>query len=425
MRSHSLFEKIFVLSIVILIVAFVVSIAPSLSYAKGAGNGASGAGDGGVGAPSGGGRSSVSSGDDSGIAGPNAGGTVNGAVNHSDNEGNARPVSVSSVGGEYFVTLTVNGDIEYSADEPATYTLRWTSPASVTGCRSTGDSAGGKWRSPSGSYNLPRSGSQVLSDVTAGEYFHTIYCRGSYVASPPAGRDGPDGGRAGEGGGRGALMDAVDRLNFLAQSGSGGDRGLGTRINFTTYATVFVDVSPNGLDEPSVSLEVAHLDQEDWTSNLTITAGEDVRLRWSSSNATRCLGTQFTTSDRTTGTETDVTEPAGGDRTYTIRCYNGATNAFPSATDTARVSAGGGPTISAGPSLVDACETTTISWNVYEIGGCTITGSDNRPFGPETLSGEGSATSYPVCGQYTYTLFCPDVGVTSVQVRPRILIEEI
>lgn len=219
---------------------------------------------------------------------------------------------------------------------------------------------------------------------------------------------------------------ALDSRMLLAQADrGGGPEGAARRVHFTASAWVYSTVNPSDLETPSVSLEVSPLDEDTWSERLEILPGEQVKLRWSSSDATRCLGTEFSTSGQTSGTETNVAEPSGGDRRYTIRCYNGPTDLHPSATDFVTVSVAGGPEISADPSLVNRCETTTIRWNVHELTSCSITGSDNQPFGPSVLEGEGSAVSQPICGQFTYTLSCPGVEDTEVRVRPRIYIEEI
>lgn len=385
-----------------------------------AGKGASDRGDVGSspGGTTGGGQTSASSGDDSGITGPKSAGTVKGAVSH--HSGAERPVAASSAP-TIALSFFVNGAEEYSGTEPAGYTLSWSSSAQVTGCRAAGDTANGKWASSGGMYTLSRNGSQALAGIAAGTYRHFIECRGQYTVQSEQDRDR---GR----GNSGALFNAIlalNPLNLLAQANRGGPEAAARRVNFTVSSWVDVVVNPSGLADPSVSLEVAPLVEDVWSERLEILPGEQVKLRWSSSNATRCLGVAFSTNGQTSGIEEHVTEPTAGNRRYTIRCFNGPTDLHPSATDLVTVSVAGGPEISADPSLVNRCETTTIRWNVHELTGCTITGSDNQPFGPSSIGGEGSAASYPVCGQFTYTLSCPGLADTEVRVRPRIHIEEI
>lgn len=404
------------LSVAILLVVFCsFAVASSEVQAKGAGNGDGG---GGVGGSSGGGRAGAQAGDDSGIAGAKAAGTTKGAVSHHSDPG--RPVSASSIP-TITLSFLVNDAEEYSGTEPATYTLSWTSSAQVNGCRAIGDTANGKWSSPgSGLYNLARSGSQTLAGVAAGTYRHGIKCRGQYAVQSERNR-----GREGSS----ALFNAIlafNPLNLLAQAGrGGGPEGAARRVAFTITSWVDVTVSSSGLETPSVFLEVSLLDEDSWSERVAIDPGAQVKLRWSSQHATRCLGTGFSTSGQTSRTEENIVEPSSGERRYAIRCFNGPTNHHPSATDFVTVSVLGGPEIWADPPLVNRCETTTIRWNVYELVGCSITGSDNQPFGPNVLENEGSAVSQPICGQFTYTLSCPSVGDNEVRVRPRIHIEEI
>ena len=385
-----------------------------------AGKGASDRGD--VGSSPGvggsGGKGAATSGDDSGITGPKSAGTAKGAVSH--HSGAERPVAASSVP-TITLTFLVNGAEEYTGTEPAGYTLSWSSSAQVNGCRAAGDTANGKWASSGGMYNLPRSGSKALTGVAAGTYRHVIECRGQYTVQSEPDRDQGRGNSS-------ALFNAIaafNPLNLLAQANRDGGAAAVQGVNFTVTSWVDITVNPSGLDDPSVSLELSPLDEDSWSETLEILPGEQVKLRWSSADATRCLGTQFSTSGQTSGAETNVSEPVGGDRRYSITCYNGPTDLHPSATDFVTVSVAGGPEISADPSLVNRCETTTIRWNVHELTGCTITGSDNQPFGPSSIEGEGSAASHPVCGQFTYTLSCPGLADTEVRVRPRIHIEEI
>lgn len=80
---------------------------------------------------------------------------------------------------------------------------------------------------------------------------------------------------------------------------------------------------------PTAKLEVrtagGNSSNPSWTTNnISINTGENVRLRWSSTNATSCTkvsGSGFSTGGATSGTDTDVNEPsAGSSRTFEVSC---------------------------------------------------------------------------------------------------------
>ena len=76
------------------------------------------------------------------------------------------------------------------------------------------------------------------------------------------------------------------------------------------------------LANPTVRLR-RRIGNEPWSSaGISINSGDQVGLKWSSTNATNCTGTGtgFTV-DSTDGTDTDITEPApGSEEIYTVEC---------------------------------------------------------------------------------------------------------
>ncbi len=169
--------------------------------------------------------------------------------------------------------------------------------------------------------------------------------------------------------------------------------------------------------------------------DLTITSGEKVALQWSSTNATVCIGENFSTSQVSTGGATAATvgtvsdvDPTPSPRTYTVRCYNAARD---SATDsltvtTAGTSIAGTPTLIVTPNRVRYGEPTTVYGDLNGNTGCTLSSPTHSTI---TVSGGVSAPnpySYSMSniqGETTFTLTCPlktpVTGVVRVLASPR------
>ena len=160
---------------------------------------------------------------------------------------------------------------------------------------------------------------------------------------------------------------------------------------------------------------------------MTINPGENVELRWAS-DGTRCTGdAHFSTgpSSPASGTQQTVTEPANGDRTYTVRCYDGSGPSAPSTTDTATVTiSGGDPTISANPLVVDCGSTSTVTWNANGHPGCAVSGTNGDTVGTPPLT-TGSGATDALYGETVYTIRCSDSTPASVTIRVRPMFEEI
>ncbi len=194
-------------------------------------------------------------------------------------------------------------------------------------------------------------------------------------------------------------------------------------------ATVTVTTPPPA--PTNVDLDIRKAGTSTWTDTVTINAGEQVELNWTSTGATRCVGdAHYSTggSSPTNGTQSTVAEPASGNRTYTVTCYNGPGSGDPSTSAVASVSAStitGDPEITANPTLVDYNMPGTVLWTLNGHTGCTVIGANGDIVG-SNLTTDGSGATAPLLGETTYTLSCPDGGnADSVTIRVRPRFEEI
>jgi len=139
---------------------------------------------------------------------------------------------------------------------------------------------------------------------------------------------------------------------------------------------------------------------------LTISALQEVELRWDSTNATSCTGdTNYSTGGADEGTTAVVAEaPGGQSRTYTVTCSKSGD----SDQDTVQVDRDvpvSPPTITANPDRVRQGETATITGNLNGHTGCAITGGNTNITVPDGTT-SFSYTSAAILGETTLTLEC-------------------
>lgn len=149
-------------------------------------------------------------------------------------------------------------------------------------------------------------------------------------------------------------------------------------------------------------------------NSLTIRTGDEVRLMWSSQNATRCDAVEqngFATGGARSGTDTTIDEPVTNRITFTITC-TGQGGARSETVDVVRQSAG--PQLEVNPSRVRAGEAVTLSWNTTDSDptSCRLTGRDVPPR-YATIAGLPSHTGQTTAADdirvdvtTTYTLTC-------------------
>ncbi len=176
-------------------------------------------------------------------------------------------------------------------------------------------------------------------------------------------------------------------------------------------------------------------------SSSSITTGQSSTLTWSSSNATSCTGTNFSTGGAVSGTRSvsplvtttysiSCTGPGGTGsdvKTVTFTCTptnicsgNTVVNSCTGATvQSCSYQCGAGacitpppPSFNAGsgttghlqvkPQIVPKSGTATVLWNVSNVSACSVTGSNGQTW--NAIS--GSSTTLPITQQTTFTLAC-------------------
>jgi hypothetical protein len=180
---------------------------------------------------------------------------------------------------------------------------------------------------------------------------------------------------------------------------------------------------------PTANLEVQNVTTAGaWTGNdIDIAGGDQISLRWSSTNANLgCSGTHFTaTGNAQSGTQNAVTEPTSGNYiTYRVRCVgDGGVASDLLKVDKPDVP----PMVYSQKPIVVSGEEVTIEWN---------TGSHDPLYckvnGPEInidplVSGSGNQ-SFNILNEQKYTIICDETaigfGITSdeviIKVLPRI-----
>jgi len=171
----------------------------------------------------------------------------------------------------------------------------------------------------------------------------------------------------------------------------------------------------NNDNAPTVILEVHNVTEDDsWTSdNITIAGGDQIELRWQSTNVSSCSGGNFATGGATSGLDSNVTEPAANtSRTYTVSCTGSRGNA----SDVLVVTAGAGTVgeVEVDPSIVRKGDPVEVTWT-GATDACTLTG----PGVNMTTSEPSGSTQITVNGESTYTLTCPGgTDTATVKVLP-------
>ncbi len=159
--------------------------------------------------------------------------------------------------------------------------------------------------------------------------------------------------------------------------------------------------------KPTVTL-YRKINNGSWsTANATINSGDQVQLKWVSSNAKSCTasaGSGFATQGRTSGTDTSIDEPsAGSSNSYKVTCSDGKNyvsdtititkrNTPPTATLYRKVNNG---SWSASDATIKEGDTVQLKWTSTNATTCTPTGggfsTGNKTSGTDTDVNEPSA----------------------------------
>ena len=166
----------------------------------------------------------------------------------------------------------------------------------------------------------------------------------------------------------------------------------------TTTTSYFVTCT-NGSASASVSATVtvtAPAPTASLTANpASITSGQSSTLTWSSTNATSCTGTGFSTGNAISGS---VTVAPTTTTTYFVTCTNGSASASVSATVTVT---GTAPTASltANPASITSGQSSTLTWSSTNATSCTGIGfsTSNAVSGSVSVTPATTATYFVTC----------------------------
>lgn len=161
---------------------------------------------------------------------------------------------------------------------------------------------------------------------------------------------------------------------------------------------------PTPTEPPTATLEARNITTGGaYTNILTITPGDQIGLRWSSTDATGCSGTNFSTGGSTSGTQNNVSEPVAGDsKTYTVLCA-GSGNPGSDSIEVTSVPVIA-PTVSSNETIVTLGNTATVNWdlNGNNPASCTFTGSGV----PGSINAQTGSFDLVVQGETTIKLSC-------------------
>ncbi len=180
------------------------------------------------------------------------------------------------------------------------------------------------------------------------------------------------------------------------------------------------------IDAPTATLEAKNLTADSsWSgSSISLQVGDELSLRWNSTNSVSCSGGNFTiTGNTTSGTTTDVTEPALGETIiYTLACLGANSNTVYDTITT--IGTGTPPTITncSGREIVRSGDSVNICWDMGSAASCNVTGPNlNLTLDGSSTSGTETVT---ILNESTYTIDCGMGGSEEVTVSILPTIEE-
>ena len=180
---------------------------------------------------------------------------------------------------------------------------------------------------------------------------------------------------------------------------------------------------------PTATLEQRIGNSGTWSgSNVTINVGQQVHLKWSSTNADSCTGSgtgfsTYSTGGSLSGTDYSITEPtAGTSTTYTVTCTQGTattsdsitvTNAStPTLTATLEQRIGNSGTWSTSNVTINVGQQVHLKWSSTNASSCTGSGGVGgfSTGASSTTSGTDDTITEPTAGtSTTYTVTCTGV----------------
>jgi hypothetical protein len=168
-------------------------------------------------------------------------------------------------------------------------------------------------------------------------------------------------------------------------------------IDFVTFADTSLSIGDavSGTPAPVATFSA---------SPTTVSSGGAVTLTWSSTNSNTCTGTNFSTSNATSGSS--IVNPTTN-TTYTLTC----TGAGGTDIESAAVTVSPAPvlTFSASPTSITNGSSTTLTWSTANATSCTSSGGWSG-----ARAASGSLVVSPTATT-TYTLSCTGAGGTDVE----------
>ncbi len=150
-----------------------------------------------------------------------------------------------------------------------------------------------------------------------------------------------------------------------------------------------------------------------YASPATIVQGKSTKLFWSSSNATSCTGTGFSTGGTTAGSQTTRVFDTAGEFSYQVVCTDD--DGVPSRPSFAKVEvlavlAPVNVLISANPVRVKKDTNTSVSWSAFGVDSCVVSGPTGTLASGSSDAQKSFVTSSPqtvtITKQSTFTITC-------------------
>ena len=231
----------------------------------------------------------------------------------------------------------------------------------------------------SGSYSYQWSGTDNLSDTTQATNAHAYSTAGNHTAYVTVYDN-----------------DNADIIGFTTCANAS---------NTNDFVTI---TSPPPPAPDTASLEISPSGENTWGNTATVHVGDDIDLRWSSSGASSCTGTGFSTNTETDGSATVSNLATTGDTTYTLQCGTASDSATVTVVDTL--------SLETTALFVRRGDTATLEWDTGGRLLCKISALTGDSLG-DLISGlpslTGTMTTEPIYGSITYTLECADDGETA------------
>ena len=201
---------------------------------------------------------------------------------------------------------------------------------------------------------------------------------------------------------------ATQGPGFSTGGATSGSVSSGAIFNTTTYAITCTNSSGSASNSATVTVNsvppVNNPTANIYVSPSSVNQGQPTTISWSSTNATSCYGTGFSTGNATSGSTSSGA--IYSTTTYSVTCTNSSGSAYDSATVTVNSAPPvNNPTanISANPTSISSGNTTVIQWSSTNATECHATQGPGFSTGGAT---SGSDISSALTGNSTFSVTC-------------------